>query len=418
MTVPNTDKTAITIHPRYKWYMLVLTALTGTLVLAAPGMSMAVLFSEISGDLHLNLVQVGWIWGGGALPGIVTCLLGGAITDRFGPRRVMMWTTLLLGMAIALRGLTNDFVSLMAATLVIGALSPLISTCAIKVCGLWFPQRQWGLANGIFTMGMAFGFLLSTLLSATVLSPLLGGWRNVMFFYAVVCLALLVPWFFSRLQPPKIGAVLADLPLGKSMAHILKLKNVWLLGLAMLGMGGCMQGMTGYLPLYLQGQGWSSASADGALSLLHASSMLCVLPLTMGSDRLKSRKGLLQVMFLLIIAGNALLSVANGWTVWSAVVLAGMVRDASMALVFTMAVEVEGVGVLYAGTATGFMVLNNNMGGFFASPVGNQLASVLPGLPFAFWAGLAVVGFAGLALVKAPPRNPTRVQTGLAEPEA
>ena len=398
--------------------MLILTALTGTLVLAAPGMSLSVLFSEISSDLHLSVAQVGWIWGIGSLPAIASSLLGGAITDRFGPKRVMIASISLLGAAIGLRGLANNFASQMVMALVIGALSPLISTCAIKVCGLWFPKRQWGLANGIFTLGMAFGFLIGSLLSATVLSPWLGGWRHVMFLYGALCFVLIAPWFFSSARPPKREAGLPSLPVGRSIAHILKQKNIWLLGFAMLGAGGCMQGMTGYLPLYLQGQGWSGASADGALATLHAMSMTFVLPLTMLSDHLRDRKPLLMGMLVLITASNTLLAAVNGWAVWTAAAMGGMVRDASMALLFTMAVESEGVGPVYAGTATGFMVLNTNLGGLIASPAGNQLASIFPRLPFAFWASLAALGFFSLLWVKSPRRKPALVEPGAIESEA
>jgi cyanate permease len=397
-------------QPGYKWYILVLTALTGALVLAAPGMSMSVLFSEISGDLHLNVVQVGWVWGIGALPGIVSSLFGGAITDRYGPRRVMMTVTFLLGIAIALRGLTKDFASLMVVAVLIGLLSPLISTSAIKACGLWFPRRQWGLANGIFTMGMAFGFLVGSLISATVLSPLLGGWRNVMFAYGAVCLVLILPWYFSRAKPSNVKNLPASISVGQSIAHILKLKNIWLLAIAMLGIGGCLQSMPGYLPLYLEGQGWSSANAAGALSLLHTASLICVMPLTLGSDWLKMRKLPLMGMFLLHIAGTTLLAFASGWTVWAAVCVAGMVRDATMALMFALAAE--------SGTSTGVLISTYNLGVMLTSPSGNQLSSIFAGLPFIFWASLAVMGLLSLSLVKIPKGNLALVEPDIVETEA
>ncbi len=418
MVFSGSQQTISRDHARYKWYILILTALTGALVLAAPGMSMSVLFSEISGDLQLSVVQVGWVWGIGALPGIVSSLFGGAITDRYGPRRVMMAAAFLLAIAIALRGLAADFASLIAAALLIGLLSPLISTSAIKICGLWFPRRQLGLANGIFTMGMAAGFLVGSLISATVLSPLLGGWRNVMFAYGAVCLVLVVPWYFSRAKPPKVDNLPASLPVGQSIAHILKLKNIWLLAIAMLGISGCLQSMPGYLPLYLEGQGWSSASAAGALSLLHTTSLICVMPLTLGSDRLKMRKLPLMGMVLLMIAGNTMLAFASGWTVWAAVCVAGMLRDATMALMFAMAVECEGVGPAYAGTATGVLISTFSLGGMLTSPTGNQLSSISPGLPFAFWAGLAVLGLVSLFLVKSPARTPGKAEPDFAEIEA
>ena len=54
----------------YRWYILILAALTMSLTVAVPSMCMPVLFDEISDDLGLSRTQIGIIWGSGALPGI------------------------------------------------------------------------------------------------------------------------------------------------------------------------------------------------------------------------------------------------------------------------------------------------------------------------------------------------------------
>ena len=77
--------TAHTTHVQsgaYKWLILVLAAFTFTFVVAIPHMSLPVLFDEISADLGLSLVQVGWIWGVGSVLGILVGLIGGPIGDR------------------------------------------------------------------------------------------------------------------------------------------------------------------------------------------------------------------------------------------------------------------------------------------------------------------------------------------------
>ena len=63
-----------------RWYVLALAALTSTLAVAMPNMCLPVLFEEIADDLGLSLVQIGLVWGVGALAGIPTGLAGGAIT--------------------------------------------------------------------------------------------------------------------------------------------------------------------------------------------------------------------------------------------------------------------------------------------------------------------------------------------------
>ena len=388
--------------PNYKWYILFLTALTGAFATAAPFMSLSVLFKEISTDLHLNLVQVGLIWSIGSLPAIFISMFCGAINDRFGPKRAILAATFLIAIAGASRGLADDFPSLLIAVLFFGLLGPMISTSAFKICGLWFPGRQLGLAAGVFSMGMALGFFVSSLLSANVLSVWLGGWRNVMFFYGVLAALLCIPWYFTRSAPEMVEGnvpVAVSIPMRQALSHVVKLKNVWLSSIAIMGMNSCMQGVTGYIPTYLRNLDWPALQADGALSLFHAMSMIFVIPIALWSDRLKARKFLLAGMMVMIILGGGLLAATSGFLVWGAIAIMGMVRDAAMAVNITMIIEAEGVGPTYAGSATGFAMIFLSIGTLFAPPLGNRLAEFAPSLPFAFWAGLTVVGLVSLAFV-------------------
>jgi cyanate permease len=164
--------------------------------------------------------------------------------------------------------------------------------------------------------------------------------------------------------------------------------------------GSCIQGILGYLPLYLRGIGWEAVRADGALSAFHTISMIFVLPIALWSDRLGSRKNLLLIACLMVAFGAGLLSVASGGAIWLAVLMSGFVRDAFMAIFMTMVIETEGVGPLYAGTALGLTMALSGLGNFLAPPIGNSLAVFWSGAPFAFWAALAVFGMICLSLVR------------------
>lgn len=385
----------------YRWYLLALATLTNTLVAAAPGMCLPVLFDEISRELHLTLVQVGLIWGISALPGIVTILLGGAIGDRFGPRRILIISCLMVGLTGALRGTAVDFLTLTAAMFLFGIFSPFITMNTLKTCGTWFPRRQLGLASGVLSMGMALGFLASSLFSATLLSPWLGGWRQVLFLYGGIAVLLSIPWYFVRPQVSATGTAIAQPSMGSlrhNLIYVSRIRNIWLFGLAILGIGGCVQGALGYLPLYLRGLGWPETSADGAAAAFHTFSLICVVPIALLSDKLGSRKKVLVTAVLMLASGIALLSVASGAAVWVAVCMAGMVRDGFMAVFITSIIETEGVGVAFAGTATGMTMVFSGIGNLLAPPLGNSLAGISPGLPFLFWASLTGLGLIGLLL--------------------
>ena len=386
----------------YRWYLLLLTALTFAAVISGPGASLAVLFEEIAADLHLDLVQIGLVWGIGSLLAIFTGMISGALIDRFGPKRVLLTGIVLVGSTTALRGLAGDFPSLMIILLVAGGLVPLVSTSGFKISGIWFPHRQLGLANGILAMGMALGLVLGSLLGATVLSPWLGNWRNAMFFFGALAVLFCIPWLFLNPVPEKTAAAgeVTAVPIRRALSHVVKKKGLWLLGLTFLGVGGCQQGIAGYLALYLRGIGWPGATADGAVSLIYVASLLLILPIGFLSDRLGSRKTVLLGALVVMAAGSGLLSAANGGFIWAAVILAGMMRDGSAALVLTMAVETEGVGPAYAGTATGFVMTFFFLGNLVSPPIGNKLAEIAPGAPFVFWAGMAALGIVSLLFIR------------------
>ena len=189
-------------NPNYRWYILILTVLTDMFVIAIPLMGMSVLAQEIADDLNLNLTQVGIVWGVGSLLGIATSLLGGAIGDRFGLKRVLVTGTLLGGLLGAARGLADSFLSMTIIMLLLGGVIPIVLMNSIKVLGQWFPPQQLGLANGAQAMSMALGFMIGSLFSATIFSPLLGGWRSVLIVYGLIGAAFSVPWMFTRASAP------------------------------------------------------------------------------------------------------------------------------------------------------------------------------------------------------------------------
>lgn len=383
----------------YRWYILFLSALTNTIGIAMPMMCLPVLFDEIGRDLQLDIVQLGAIWGIGALPGILTTLLGGVIGDRFGPKRVLMAMCVFTGIAGALRGFATDFFTLAVAVVMFGFLAPMIPMNGIKTSGIWFSRHQLGLANGVTSMGMALGFMLGSLISATALSPLLGGWRSVLIFYGVLSILLAIPWYFTR-NPDVVKSSGTRLSIQKSLAHVMSIRQLWLLGLVIFGVGGSIQAVLGYLPLYLRGTGWQPATADSVLSAFHLASMIFTIPIALSSDRFGSRKRFLMAATTMTIVGFSLLSVVSGTAVWIAVITAGFVRDGFMAIFITMIVETEGVGPVYAGTAPGFVMVFSGLGTLFAPPLGNSLAHISPSLPFVFWTTLAIVGFLGLVMTK------------------
>jgi MFS family permease len=387
----------------YKWLVLTISTFTFTFVVAIPQMSLPVLFDEISADLGLSLVQVGWIWGVGSVLGILVGLIGGPIGDRFGPRRTLAVACLLMGVAGAARGLSTGFTMLALTTLITGFGQWSIPMNVHKTCGVWFPKEQLGMSNGVVAVGMALGFLLGALLAATVFSPLLGGWRNVLFMYGAVAIVFGMFWWFSQEKAGAEGQQSDQMiTLREAIGHVIHLRNVWILCIATAGVSGCVNGMLGFLPLYLRGLGWEPAIADSTLASFHAVSMLFAIPIALFSDRLGNRRGVLMAAALLIGMGTGLIGFSSGVLISVAVLIAGISRDGFMAITMTAIIEEKGIGARFAGSAIGLNMSVIGIANFFAPPVGNWLAQFGTGLGFLFWAALVLIGFVGYLFMRPP----------------
>jgi MFS family permease len=373
-----------------RWYFLCLGAAVLAVAFAMSTACLPVLFSEIADKLHLDIVQIGVVWGFGSIAAIFSIPAAGFLADRFGTRRVLTIAVCLAGVLGAVRGFSNSFVSLTATSLLFGLVSEALPVIVIKNTSLWFYGQRLGMAQGILTASVAGGMMVGSMLSATVLSPWLGGWERVLFLYGAISFVLGVLWFATVPEPARTAESAGTQAPFKSLRYVLHRRNVWLIAIAMMAFAGSNKGIMGYLPIYLRDSGWTTAGADGTLAVLNAAGMLAAVPFTLLSDRLRLRKSMLIPGILVTCLGIGLLWAVTGPAVWLLVILAGMFRDMVWAVAATMIVETDGVGPAYAGMAVGLVHSFTRIGYTFAPPAGNSLATLQPGLPFLFWAGLTL----------------------------
>ncbi|MFC2038725.1 CynX/NimT family MFS transporter [Chloroflexota bacterium] len=388
MSTPN----EISGMEKYRWYILTLSSLTAAFVLAIPTMCMPVLFKEISEDLNLSIFQLGVVWGIVPLAGTFVVLFGGMLSDRFGAKRILVSGCILTGLAGMLRGVSDSFTVLTLTMFLYGLLMVATAPGMLKALSMWFSDKQFALANGILAMSMAIGFMVGSMISATVLSPLIGGWRNVLFFYGFLGIVVGILWFFSRSAPPRSdmsSGQKSSIPFKQAISHVLRVKRVWLLALGLMLQIACVQGTLGYLPVYLRDIGWSPVSADSAVSLFHGASMIGTVPVALIATRTGSREKVLFFTTLAMAIGVGMLAVSGGSLVWVSVLVAGVVRDGFMAVISTAIIQSEGIGSEYAGTAVGLTQTVSRFGEFLSPPIGNSLGTLNPRYPFIFWSALA-----------------------------
>ena len=390
-------------NPNYRWYILTLTMLTYTIIAGASRLCMPVLFKQISDDLGLSVVAIGTIWGMDPLAGVFIGLPGGLLADRFGVKRTLTIVCILAGVFGALRGFSVNFTTMAATMFLFGLAAAATPSIVPKVTAEWFSGQRLGLANALLNVAWSIGAMGATMFSATVFSPFLGGWRPVMFLYGIPSALLGLLWLFTGREPDRTASpepLAGKIPFRQALSHVIRVKEVWLIGLATLTTWGASMGFMGYLPLYLRNIGWSPATADSAITVLNGVSSIGSIPMVLLSDKLGTRKGVLFLSIASLAIGLAVLPFVNTLGVWLMLITIGFLRSGAGSLVNIMIIESKGVGGTYGGTAIGLASTVSMVGAFLAPPLGNSLVSINQGFPFIFWACLAAAGIPLLLLIK------------------
>jgi MFS family permease len=386
---------ANTQSSNYRWYVLGLTTLAYFFIAGMSRMCMPVLFKEISTDLGLSMVAIGAVWGMDPLAGVLIGLPGGLLADRFGVKHTMVAVCIMAGIFGAMRGFSFNFVTMAMTMFLFGFMAATMPTVVPKVTAVWFQRKELGISNALLNIVWGLGSMISTMFSATFLSPLLGGWRAVVFLYGIPCVLLGLLWLTTGREPVSEDGTTqraSSIPFKQSLSSVLKIKPVWIIGLITLTFWGSSMGMIGYLPIYLRDVGWSPLAADSAITVLSGVSTLGAIPVVLIAERFDSRKGVMMVSIMVLTSTLGLLPFIAGVGVWILLVLNGLLRTGLFALLNVTVLKNSEVGATYSGTAVGLVSTFGMIGAFLAPPLGNSLTVYGPGLPFILWAVLSAMG--------------------------
>ena len=179
----------ITIH--YAWVI----ACTGTLILLLSHgfgrMSYSVILPSMKDGLALTYTQVGLIGTANFVGYLCLAFIGGFLATRFGIRRLVFISLLVMGVSLFLTGLSESFVSAFSARLITGFGNGGSYIPAMALPAAWFAARKRGLATGIQTIGTGIGLSITGLaLPYFIVMYGKEGWRYAWFLLGALVFAL------------------------------------------------------------------------------------------------------------------------------------------------------------------------------------------------------------------------------------
>jgi MFS family permease len=190
-------------NSNYRW---VIVAAGGVLGCVAIGgmFSLPVFLQPIARDTGWSVTGVSSAMTVGFLAMAFTSMIWGTLSDRFGPRPVVLTGSIVLAASLALASRASSLLSfqIMFGLMVGGSIAAIFAPMMACVTG-WFDTRR-SLAVSLVSAGMGMAPLIMSPLAAWLISH--HDWRTSMQVMAVVVAAIMIPVSLLVRRPPALAS--------------------------------------------------------------------------------------------------------------------------------------------------------------------------------------------------------------------
>jgi sugar phosphate permease len=367
----------------------------------------------IRSELGLSPTQLGLIFSAFAYPYAAMQIVGGWLSDKFGPRLVLTLLSLLWAAATIMTGLSWSIASLVGFRVLVGLGEGGAFPTATRALTFWMPAGERGFAQGITHSFARLGGAVTPPLVLAIVAT--SGWRDSFIVLGLVSVLGSVAWVLvfrdipaehPWMTPPELNELNAGTARRRRFSATCTpwgeiISRMWLVTLVDFCYGWSLWVFLTWLPSYL---------ADARGFKLNAMALMTMLPLMAGvvgdtlggvaSDALFRRTGNLRLArgaLLLVGLLGALVFIIPAVVTTSprnavyGLALAFFFLELTNAVLWALPIDIAGT---YAGTAGGMMNTGFGIAGMI-SPVVFGVIIERTGrydLPFLLSAALLLVG--------------------------
>ena len=325
--------------------------------------------------------------------------LVGNLTDRFGPRRVLTFSTLLLGGVLALFGAMQNLWHFYGTSLLLGvALTGLGDIPVGAVASRWF-DRGRGLALGVVYLGSNVGGSLVPIAATAIAAG--ASWRVALIALGAVAVALILPFAAFVVRYPRGAEAAAQLESAAAreegsldLARAARTRTFWILAVALFVFYFYYLGVLYHLFAFLSDSGFSDAEAARRFGGAVAVGIVGKLAIGLLADRIPRKAALLVNFGLVTLASWLLLYVDRPGVLLAFLVIHGFAVAAENVLL--PLIVAEAFGVRYMAQIYGALMFALLPGGALGPIFAARVFDTLGSYEVAFWT-FAVLNLASLA---------------------
>lgn len=395
----------------YGW-IVIFTALLVTIAAHGFGrMSYTIILPAMKDGLHFSYTELGLLGTGNFVGYLIMAVVGGVLAVRFGPRIVIALALVLMGITLALTGLSQTFSFAFSMRLLTGLGNGAAYIPTVALGSAWYAVARRGFATGIIVAGAGAGTVISGIIVPLILKAYgIEGWRFAWYYMgAAVMIVAGIAALLIRSRPEEMGLnqIGADPgtapppPSGGSVGSlqwgkVYTMGRIWYLGIVyfMYGISYIIY-MTFFAAYLVKEAGLEQAEVGRMWAMVGAFSIFCGLIWGALSDKLGRSKGaslaylVLGISYAVLALGHArgayyVSCTVFGITAWSIpVIMAATAGDY--------------VGPRLAPACIGFITLFFGIG----QALGPSLAGYLADLTHSFTSSMLVasaISFVGAVM--------------------
>lgn len=355
-------------HKGQAWLVCIIAVLTA-IVMGLNYYCVPATMAALMDDFGIGEGAAGWLYTACLIISIVFALPGGALIDRFGPKKIGLIGICLTIIGAVIGACSTSYTILLASRFVQGIGPALMTVCVPVLIAAWFPPEKRGFLSTCFSLWIGLG-LLFALNVANVLSvdadP--STWRYTWWF-CVGATAIMGALYAIFIRMPDVRADEDELAVQESRKNSVldgfKSLPTWLLALTFVAFAFGVDSFTSWAPYYAQDAlGFDAATANNYSNLITfgmiAGGIIMALVLTKVVS-LKSRLICMLVAVVLTVCTYPVMYTFGAGSIVPVLLLIGVVLQAFPAITFTIGPETA-FSPATVGVTMGIIALSQSLG--------------------------------------------------------
>jgi MFS family permease len=333
-------------------------------------------------------------------------ILMGNISDRYGPRIVMTFCSIVMAVGIFLTSRINEIWQLyLFWGIIVGIGASALDVVVLSTIARWFTRNR-SVINGMVKSGAGLGQLAFPLVTGALIVS--QGWQNTFVVLAVICLvAILTASQFLKRDPgqhtrstdgslAKNGQVSAHSEGGVTFRRALHTRQFWAVVLAYAAALFCSFSIQIHITPHAIDLGNSITRAAGMLSVIAITSMIARLVMGSIGDRIGNVKTMTICYTILFISLLSLGLLKQSWALYIILPVFGLSHGGIFSLISPTIAGLFGTGS--HGAIYGVIIFGGTIGGAIGPLMAGSIYDHVGNYTLVFFI-LAAIAACGLGLI-------------------